>query len=64
MVKLQDFPCGPVVKHLPCNAEDVGPIPGERTKIPHAARQLGLQAATPEPTCPGAHSLNRGGFLC
>ena len=27
---------------LPSNAEDAGPIPGQRTKIPHATRQLSL----------------------
>ena len=32
-----DFPGGPVVTNLPCNAGDVGSIPGQGTKIPHAA---------------------------
>ena len=31
-----DFPGGPVVKNLPCNAGDVGSIPGQGTKILHA----------------------------
>ena len=31
------FPGGPVVKNLPYSAEDVGLIPGQGTKIPHAA---------------------------
>ena len=31
-----DFPGGPVVKNLPCNAEDMGSIPDWGTKIPHA----------------------------
>ena len=30
-----DFPSGPV-KNLLCNAGDVGLIPGQGTKIPHA----------------------------
>ena len=30
-----DLPGGPVVKNPTCNAEDVGLIPGQRTKIPH-----------------------------
>ena len=34
-----DLPGGPVVKHLLCNARDAGPIPGLRTKIPHAKGQ-------------------------
>ena len=32
----RDFPGGPVVKTLPSNAGDVGSIPGQRTKKPHA----------------------------
>ena len=40
--------CGPVVKHPPSNAGDVGWIPGQGTKIPHAAEQLSLSAVTRE----------------
>ena len=40
------LPCGPVVKNLPCNAGDMGLIPGEGTKMPHARKQLGLRAIT------------------
>ena len=40
-----DFPDGPVVKNPPCNAGDVGLIPGQGTKVPHA----------PEPTKPTHH---------
>ena len=47
---MKDFPGGPVVKNLPCNAEDAGLIPGLGTKIPHAAEQLSLQATATEPT--------------
>ena len=32
-----DFPGGPVVKNLPSSAGDVGSIPGQGTKIPHAS---------------------------
>ena len=38
-----DFPGGPVVKNLPCNAEDTGSIPVE---IPHVTEQLSQHAAT------------------
>ena len=31
-----DFPGGPVVKTLPSNAEGMGSIPGQGTKVPHA----------------------------
>ena len=31
------FMAGPVVKYSPCNAEDVGSIPGRGTKIPCAS---------------------------
>ena len=44
-----DFPRGPVVKNSPSNAEEVGSIPGQETKIPHAVGQLSLHRTT-EPT--------------
>ena len=44
----RDFPGGPVVNNLPYNAGDKGSIPGQGTKIPHAARQLSLHATTTE----------------
>ena len=31
-----DFPGGPADKNLPSKAGDVGQIPGQGTKIPHA----------------------------
>ena len=55
----RNFPDGPVVKNLPSNAADAGSIPGQGTKIPHAAEQLSLCAATTEPTCPGALVLRQ-----
>ena len=45
----RDFPGGPVVKNPPFNAGDVGLIPGQGTKIPHAVRQLSPHAASTEP---------------
>ena len=36
----RDFPGGPMVKNLPYNAGDMGSIPGQGTKIPHAGEQL------------------------
>ena len=39
---------GPVVKNLPYNAEDAGSIPGQGTKILHAAGQLSPCATTTE----------------
>ena len=44
-----DFPGGLVVKNLPCNARDMGSIPGLGTKIAHAVEQLNPRATTPEP---------------
>ena len=44
----RDFPGGAVVKNLPSNAGDAGSIPGQGTKIRHAAGQLSLCAATRE----------------
>ena len=43
------FPGGPVVKNPPCNSGDMGPIPGQRTKVPHVAEKLSLQDTTPMP---------------
>ena len=34
---LRDYPGSPVVKNPSSNAGDVGSIPGQGTKIPHAA---------------------------
>ena len=45
-----DFPGGRVVKNPPCNAGDVGLIPGQGTKIPHAVEQLSPFLKTTEPT--------------
>ena len=36
--KSRDFPGGPEVKYLPCNAEDNGSILDERTKVPQAVK--------------------------
>ena len=44
------LPWGPVVKNPPSNAGDTGLIPGQGTKIPHAAGQLSLRATTTELT--------------
>ena len=46
----QDFPSGPVVKNPPSNAGDMGLIPGQGTKIPHAEGQLSPCATTTELT--------------
>ena len=47
----RDFPGGPVVKNMPYNAGDAGLIPGQGTKIPHAAGQLSPSATTTELAC-------------
>ena len=33
----RNFPAGPVVTDPSCNAEDMGLIPGQGSKIPHAS---------------------------
>ena len=51
LIKRKDFgvfPGGPVVKNLPCNAGEIGSIPGRGNKTPHAAEQLSLHTATTE----------------
>ena len=45
---LRDFPGGPVVKNPPCNAGDVGSIPGLGTKTLHSVERLNLFTATTE----------------
>ena len=47
----RDSPGGPVVNNLPSNAGDAGLIPGQVTKIPHAAGQLSPCATTTELAC-------------
>jgi len=44
-----------VVKNSPCNAGDVGSIPGQGTKIPHAKKQPSLSNAATEPSRSRAH---------
>ena len=46
----RDFAGGPGVKNPPCDTRDMGSVPGQGTKIPHAAEQLSLQVITTEPT--------------
>ena len=43
-----------MVKNPPCNAEDVGSIPGQGAKTPHAVEQLSPCATTTAPVCSGA----------
>ena len=45
-----DFLGGPVAKNLPSNAGDMGSIPGQGTKIPHATGQLSPRPTTTEST--------------
>jgi len=40
-----------VVKNPPSNIGDLGLIPGQGTKIPHAVRQLSQGATAREPAC-------------
>ena len=60
-LKCGDFPGGPVVKNSPAISEDMGSIPGQGTKMPHAMGQLGhnyrahmlwhLHITTIDPAC-------------
>ena len=47
---LWGFPGGPVVKNQPGNAGDVGSIPDQGPKIPHATGQLSPCALKPTAT--------------
>ena len=43
-----DLPGGPLAKNPPCCAGDRSSIPGPRTKIPHAMKQLSPHITTTE----------------
>ena len=45
-----------MVQNLPCNAGDVGSIPGRGTKIPHVMEQLCSSTASAKPMHFGAHT--------
>ena len=45
----RDFHGGRLIKNLPCNAGDMGLIPGWGTKIPHASGQLSSRTTTRQP---------------
>ena len=47
-LKNEGFPGGPMVKNLPCNAEDTSSIPGQGTKIPRTAEYLSSHTVTRE----------------
>ena len=49
IVYCRNFPGGPVVRNPPCNAGDMGSIPGQRTEVPYAMGQLSPQVTTREP---------------
>jgi len=51
---LEDFPGGPVVKNLPCDAGRAGSIPGQKTEIPQDVEQLSPHAITTELESSGA----------
>ena len=40
-----------MIKNPSCNAGDMGLIPGQGTRIPHATEQLSPSVATIEPVC-------------
>ena len=63
---IRDFPGGPVVRNLPCNAGNVGSIPGWGTKIPRvvgATEPMCLnyrtrnKTTTKDPTCHDQDSM-------
>ena len=52
------FSGGPLIQNPPCSAGDAGSIPGQGTKLPHAAEQLSPHTATTEPTHLSQRTLN------
>jgi len=63
-VQYEGFSGGLVVKNLPSNAGDVGSISGQGTKIPHAAGQWSLWAASAELEHSGACDLQPEKSVC
>ena len=43
-----DFPGGPMIKNLSCNAGEAGSIPGWETKIPRTVEQPSLHVLSPQ----------------
>ena len=56
----RDFRHGPVVQKLPSDAGSTGSIPGQGTKIPHAAEQLRCHTSATEPASLEPMLHNRG----
>lgn len=51
-LKLRDLSGSPVVKTLPCHAEDTGLIPRQETKPQHALEQVSQRSTTTEAHAP------------
>ena len=51
-LKLKDFPGGPVLKTLPCHAEDTGLVPSQEAKLQHALEQVNQSFTTTEAHTP------------
>ena len=47
-----DFPSGPLIKNLPCNAGDAGSIPGLGSKTPHCCCLVAKLRLTLQPHAP------------
>ena len=54
---MMGLPGHSVVKNPPCNARDVGLIPGQGTKIPSTVGQLSLLTTTTGPLIWSLHAL-------
>ena len=49
MLEIWDFPGGPGVKNPPSKAGDADSIPGQRTRISYAIRQISPNTASRKP---------------
>ena len=61
IVHLGNFLSGSVVKNLPCNAGDLGSIPGRGSKAPHTSEELSLCVATTEQLSPNTTTTEPAG---
>ena len=55
---IRNFPGGPVIKNPPCNPGDKGSVPGQGTKILHAAEQPSPGATATELACATTEARN------
>ena len=62
MLLIGSTQCKRKTKNLSSSARDLGSIPGQGTKIPHASGQLSQRDTGTEPMCSGVCTLQQKDF--